>query len=116
MLNILKAVAPDTFETEVLQSKVPVIVDFWAPWCAPCRQLTPRLEKLAIESEQFGVKVVTVDCEKYRDFAKSLGVSAVPTLTLYIDGKPEYSAIGGQAPLQVVSMFTKALNRDATID
>ena len=82
-----------TFEAEVLGADVPVLVDFWATWCAPCRQISPHLEKLA---EELGgkLKVVKLDAQTNMPTAKKYGVSALPTFVLFHEGKEVERKIG----------------------
>ena len=62
-------VTPATFDSEVLQSKIPVLVDFWASWCAPCRVLGPQVDRIAKENEGF-LKVVKLDSGSHMDFTR----------------------------------------------
>lgn len=80
------AVGDTDFEHEVLKPQVPVLVDFWAPWCGPCRMLEPVLEKIAQEY-QGRLKVCKVNVEQGRKTISKYGVMSVPTLYLYKDGK-----------------------------
>src|SRR5438874_4920396 len=74
------------FEQEVLNSSVPVLVDFWAEWCMPCRMLAPTIEKIA--GEYAGrVKVGKVDTDSNRDISVRYGISAIPTVILFKDGQ-----------------------------
>ena len=81
------------FEQEVLNSSTPVLVDFWAEWCGPCRQLGPVIEKIA--SEYAGrVKVGKVDIESHRDPTIKYGVHNIPTVILFQGGKPVNKIVG----------------------
>lgn len=106
MSNVLLSVTPETFQKEVLESKDPVLVDFWAPWCQPCKQLTPRVEKAAEENPD--IKVVAVDCEAHREFAKELGLRSIPTLRLYVNGEVVEEAIGALAAQKLQSLVDRA--------
>ncbi len=94
-MSTLTEVNAASFAAEVLQSAVPVIVDFWAPWCGPCRALTPTLE--AAERELQGkAKVVKVNIDEQPGLAVQLGVQSIPTLIFFKNGKPVYRVVGVQ--------------------
>ena len=74
------------FEEEVVNSDIPVLVDFWAEWCMPCRMLTPTIEEIANDF-QGRVKVGKVDTDSNRDISVKYGISAIPTIFLFKDGE-----------------------------
>jgi thioredoxin 1 len=74
------------WKTEVLDSSIPVMVDFWAPWCSPCRMLGPTIEKLAGEYEG-KIKVGKMNTDENQDTPGSLRISAIPTVIVFKDGK-----------------------------
>ena len=76
----------DNFDGEVLEASTPVIVDFWAEWCGPCRMVGIVLDKIAGEYAE-RVKVCKIDVDAYRDAAVRAGVTSVPTLSIYRDGE-----------------------------
>lgn len=80
------AVTDDTFEAEVLKSDVPVVVDFWAEWCGPCKQIGPSLEELSDEMSG-QIKVAKVDVDSNPNMAAQLGVRGIPALFLFKDGE-----------------------------
>jgi thioredoxin 1 len=85
-----------SFESEVLKSEVPVLVDLWAAWCGPCRQIAPMIEEIAGEYEG-RAKVVKIDMDANRELAQQLQVQAIPTL-LYFKGGEEVDRIVGVKP------------------
>jgi thioredoxin 1 len=89
-------VTDSTFKQEVIESEVPVLVDFWAPWCGPCRTLTPILEEISIELNG-KIKVVKVNIDDNRDTAAALQVRAIPTLALFNQGQLVDSRVGAQS-------------------
>ena len=83
----------DNFEREVLKSDVPVLVDFWAEWCMPCKMLTPTIEKLA-KDYQGKVKVGKVDTDSNRDTAIKYSISNIPTVILFKGGEMSQRFVG----------------------
>ena len=81
------------FKNEVLDSKIPVLVDFWAPWCGPCRMVSPIVEELSKEYEG-KIKVGKLSTEEQPSVAGDYGVISIPTLIIFKDGKPVDQIIG----------------------
>ena len=94
MADSILTVTDDNFDAEVLQSKVPVLLDFWAPWCGPCQQLNPVIEALANEMGD-AAKVAKVNVDDNRDLAVKLAVKAMPTLLFFKDGEEKERMQGG---------------------
>lgn len=93
--NVINA-TDDTFDAEVVNSDVPVLVDFWAPWCGPCKMLAPTIHEIA--DEYAGkAKVVKVDTGDARNAAMKYKVSALPTVMLFKNGEPVKAMMGAQS-------------------
>ena len=84
------------FKTEVLESKQPVIVDFWAPWCAPCRIVSPIIDELAQEFEG-KVRVGKLNVDENSHTASQYGIMSIPSIVFFKNGKPVRTMIGAQS-------------------
>ncbi len=82
-----------SFQGDVLQSDKPVLVDFWAEWCGPCRTIAPILEEVASQ-RQDSLRVVKVDIDENPELARRFGVRSIPTLILFEDGQPKSQRVG----------------------
>ncbi len=88
-----EVVGKEQFDKEVLQSEKPVLVDFWAPWCGPCKMLSPVVEEVAQENED-NLKVVKVDVDQNSEISAQYQIASVPTLMFFRNGEPVDSIIG----------------------
>ena len=98
------AVTTDTFEEEVLNSEVPVLVDFWAEWCGPCRQVAPVMDQIAEEYEGT-VKVAKVDVDVESALAGHFGISSIPTIAFFEPGEQPKAIVGALPKEMVESAF-----------
>jgi thioredoxin 1 len=93
MRRVADAVTDTTFEDEVLRAELPVLLEFTAPWCKPCRTIEPILEELAAE-HQGRLRLVTLDVDDNLGVPSRYGVLTVPTVMLFVDGEPQMTLLG----------------------
>ena len=94
MSNVL-TVTSENFESEVLNSEKPVLVDFWASWCGPCRMLSPIVDEIAEEVQT--IKIGKVNVDEQQDLAGKFGVMSIPTLILFKNGQPVNKSVGAKS-------------------
>lgn len=93
-----------TFEQEVLSSSKPVLVDFWASWCAPCRMLSPIVDEIA-EEESDRVKVCKVNIDEQPELASRFGVMSIPTLMVLKNGEVQATSVGWKPKAEVLRLL-----------
>jgi thioredoxin 1 len=101
-MGAIKAVSDTDFQTEVLDSEKPVLVDFWAEWCGPCKKVAPVLEEIASESDAVEIRKLDIDANP--ETTRRYQVMSVPTMILFKDGKPADQIVGAQ-PKAAVKRF-----------
>ncbi|NLA50768.1 MAG: thioredoxin [Alcaligenaceae bacterium] len=97
-----------SFDADVLESVLPVLVDFWAPWCGPCRQIAPVIEELAKEYEG-QVRIVKVDVQDHPEVAAKLGIRSIPTLKTFKAGQEVGTQVGAANKQQLANLIDQAL-------
>ena len=94
----------DTFEQLVLHSDKPVVVDFWAAWCGPCKMVAPEMEKIA-EKYDGAVEVVKVDVDANPRLSQAFGIMSIPTVAFFAPGQPPRAAVGFRPAEQLETAF-----------
>ncbi len=96
-------ITKENFEEEVLKSDKPVLVDFWAVWCGPCRMLSPVVDKIADENE--AIKVGKVNVDEQPELAQMFGVMSIPTLISFRDGKAVNKSVGVISKEEILNLI-----------
>lgn len=93
----------NNFNQEVLNSDKPVLIDFWAPWCGPCRMVVPLVEEIA--KERSDIKVVKINVDEGQELAMQFGVMSIPTLVVMKNGKIVNQVTGARPKAQILAML-----------
>jgi len=104
-------VSTQNFDTEVVKSDLPVLVDFWASWCAPCRMIAPIVEELAKEYNG-KLKVAKLDVDANREIAMTFGIMSVPTLLIFDNGRVADQLVGAVPKSMLVDKIARVLERN----
>lgn len=104
--SLVTDVTDSTFDSEVLKSEQPVLIDFWATWCAPCKAIAPFVEQLAGEHEG-QLKVVKVDVQNHRKVAQHFGVTNIPTLVVVSGGREVGRQVGAGGGLRALQKLVQ---------
>ena len=107
MAGAITDVTDSDFQAKVLEAETPVLVDFWAPWCGPCRVIAPSLEE--INEEQDNLRVVKLNVDENQQTAARYDVMSIPTLILFKDGEPANKIIGALPKKRLVQEIEPAL-------
>ena len=107
MAGSIPEVSDSNFQAEVLEAEVPVLVDFWAPWCGPCRMVAPILEEL--DAERSDLRVVKMNVDDNQLTAARYGVMSIPTMILFKNGQAAQKIIGAMPKQRLVQELEPAL-------
>jgi len=102
--ELIKHVSDATFETEVLQSNTPVLVDYWAEWCGPCKMIAPILDEVATGYEG-RLQIAKMNVDENRDIPAQFGIRGIPTLMLFKDGKLAATKVGALSKSQLTAFI-----------
>ena len=108
MGDLTKEFTADNFETEVIQSAKPVLVDFWAEWCGPCRQIAPAVDEVAAEYKGRAV-VGKVNVDHHPTIATQYGIRSIPNLLVFSDGKVQQQIVGAVGKGELSEAINKLL-------
>ncbi len=104
MSDLIKHVTDDTFEPEVLKSDLPVLVDYWAEWCGPCKAIAPVLEEVAKEYSG-KLRIAKVDVDSNTEVPKKFNIRGIPTLMLFKNGAVEATKVGAMSKSQLTAFL-----------
>ncbi len=99
----------ENFDAEVLKSPVPVMVDFWAPWCGPCRMIGPMIEEIAAELDGKGAKVGKVNVDENTSLSQQFGIMSIPAVMVFKGGKVVAQLVGTQTKEKYLEALKKAM-------
>ncbi len=108
MSNVIEVQNKEDFTNEVLNSESPVLVDFWAEWCGPCKMIAPILDEIAKEYGE-KLKICKIDVDSNPDIAPKFGIRGIPTLIMFKDGNAESTKVGAVSKSQLIEFVDEII-------
>ncbi len=104
----IQSIKEDAFEGEVVNSSIPVLIDFWAEWCGPCKEIAPILEEIADEMET-KIKIVKINIDENPNIPNQYGIQSIPTLIIFKKGEPIATKVGGATKSELLTWIETSI-------
>jgi thioredoxin 1 len=108
MSNAIVHLSGETFQKEVIESTIPVLVDYWAEWCGPCKMIAPILDELVAEYDG-KLKIAKLNIDENQEIPSKYGVRGIPTLMIFKDGNPEATKVGALSKSQLTAFIDSTI-------
>ena len=108
MSNSIVHLSGETFQKEVIESTIPVLVDYWAEWCWPCKMIAPILDELVVEYDG-KLKIAKLNIDENQEIPSKYGVRGIPTLMIFKDGNPEATKVGALSKSQLTAFIDSTI-------
>ncbi|MDA0730359.1 MAG: thioredoxin TrxA [Proteobacteria bacterium] len=108
MSNSIVHLSGETFQKEVIESTIPVLVDYWAEWCGPCKMIAPILDELVAEYDG-KLKIAKLNIDENQEIPSKYGVRGIPTLMIFKDGNPEATKVGALSKSQLTAFIDSTI-------
>ena len=108
MSNSIVHLSGETFQKEVIESTIPVLVDYWAEWCGPCKRIAPILDELVAEYDG-KLKIAKLNIDENQEIPSKYGVRGIPTLMIFKDGNPEATKVGALSKSQLTAFIDSTI-------
>ena len=104
----IQSIKEDAFENEVVNSTTPVLIDFWAEWCGPCKEISPILEEIATEMKN-KIRIVKINIDENPNIPNQYGIQSIPTLIIFKKGEPIATKVGGAIKSELVTWIKTSI-------
>ena len=104
----IQSIKDDAFESEVVNSSIPVLIDFWAEWCGPCKEIAPILEEIADEMET-KIKIVKINIDENPNIPNQYGIQSIPTLIIFKKGEPIATKVGSGIKSELLTWIERSI-------